>query len=667
MLKKVLSLTLVCSILFSIFSPNKVIADSNLEEKTYIVISDDGMSTIVETAKLTEYEAETLKSEDDVCIVEEESFVYGLTNDDSSFSDKESHEKIAISKDSDECDSEWNFDMINSKILTVTPDITSDITSGSAIEVNSVTGSAIKVAVIDSGVDWSEDIDVYCRKDFISDDNDEMFVLFEDIYGHGTSVAGIIAAKDNNIGITGINPNVELYSARVLDENCMSPISRVIESIYWAIDQNVNIINISFGTRTDSEALHKAIQDAYHANILIVAAAGNKDIIEYPAAYDEVMSVGSVDTYGEVSEASAKGEELDIVAPGEQIRSTGAFDGTTVLSGTSMSAPHVTGVASVLWQIDPNVSNEFIRQLINYSANLYGDRDEYGNGLVDLGFALEQYDSFKELYTAGPETSNFSYNNELETNNSPIPIFEDIDYVTGSWVGTDHESFVTLLNVNLTMNELKILKLGAIYQDKVVSGLKGMDSYPLYHGYYLNDSNYLASYVYLTKVANNGGGTTTYNYAPTSMKNVFSSTQVNGVNYTSIDPLIKDQSYRKLFIWGMAIHQATDIFAHSAYTYNNTEGKYMRITHSPESNPAADNPNICASRINAAKQVAKNSLSHLSNNSDGWVIDFALSSTYYDGSYYLYKINTFATAINQSDSSLNKVDLVYNQTKYEIK
>lgn len=85
-------------------------------------------------------------------------------------------------------------------------------------------GQKVKVAIIDSGIDYTSDIDVYLRKNFIPGE-DEISVIYEDITGHGTSVAGIIAAKDNEDGITGINPNVELYSARVLDKNLSAPIS----------------------------------------------------------------------------------------------------------------------------------------------------------------------------------------------------------------------------------------------------------------------------------------------------------------------------------------------------------------------------------------------------------------------------------------------------------
>lgn len=120
----------------------------------------------------------------------------------------------------------------------------------------------------------------------------------------------------------------------------------------------------------------------------------------------------------------------------------------------------------------------------------------------------------------------------------------------------------------------------------------------------------------------------------------------------------------------MALHQATDIFAHSAYAYNGS--KYIRVKHSAvfgDSGYDADKTNVIPARFPAAKQVAKNAIAHYFTNTPGTVGDFALSSTYYDSSFYLYQMNTFASAVNASNSALNKVDLAYNvnSSKYEIK
>lgn len=131
----------------------------------------------------------------------------------------------------------------------------------------------IKIAIIDSGIDYNESINVVERRNFL--DND-VLPLYEDNTGHGTAIAGIIASDGRNSTIKGINPNVEIYSARVLDNNNKAPVSRIVEAIYWAIDRDVNIINMSFGTKKYSEVLHKAVKAAKEKGILMFAAAGNE-------------------------------------------------------------------------------------------------------------------------------------------------------------------------------------------------------------------------------------------------------------------------------------------------------------------------------------------------------------------------------------------------------
>lgn len=299
--------------------------------------------------------------------------------------------------------------------------------------------------------------------------------LFEDTSGHGTSIAGIIAAKDNEKGIMGINQNVEIYSARVLDDYNMAPISRVVEGIYWAIENNVNIISLSFGTSTDSAVLKKAIEDATNKGILIIAAAGNcgqNKKVEYPAAYEEVMAVGAVDANGNVSEYCSIGEELDILAPGDNIKSTGSFEGVMVSSGTSMAVPHVVGVATSLWEKDLDSSCDFVKELIKVSANKHVDDTECG--VVDMEYALSIYDDFKKIYRKG-YTKNTRKKAEEELNNdSELQTFDnEIEYVNGSWHDSDHEDIAAkgTKYVDLTANQIKIVKKGARFPDIQFLGL----------------------------------------------------------------------------------------------------------------------------------------------------------------------------------------------------
>ena len=119
----------------------------------------------------------------------------------------------------------------------------------------------VKVALLDSGVDLFNDIEVKESINLLPGE-EEVLPLFWDTSGHGTSIAGVLAAQDNKEGITGIDPDIELYSARVLDNNKTAPISRIVEAVYWAMEKDVDIISISFGTTQYSEALEIAIKEA---------------------------------------------------------------------------------------------------------------------------------------------------------------------------------------------------------------------------------------------------------------------------------------------------------------------------------------------------------------------------------------------------------------------
>ena len=176
--------------------------------------------------------------------------------------------------------------------------------------------------------------------------------------------------------------------------------SRVVEAIYMAVDQGVNIINMSFGLSAYSETLEQAIHTAEENGILMIAAAGNTgdEGVLYPAAFDGVMAVGAVDKNGTIEEYSAKGKEVEIVAPGELVKTTGFLGSEDVISGTSLAAPQVAAVASLIWQKDLTVSADFVRGLLDESANLYGKCDLYGYGLVDAKYALQHYNEYKRKY-----------------------------------------------------------------------------------------------------------------------------------------------------------------------------------------------------------------------------------------------------------------------------
>lgn len=361
----------------------------------------------------------------------------------------------------------------------------------------------IKVAVLDSGLDYDEDIPYVCREDFLGEK--ELHTLYQDYTGHGTSVAGLICAKGNDSRITGIAANVDLYAARILDEKNEAPVSRVVKAVQWAMEQKVNIIHMSFGTKEYSQELYDVIKQAYNKNILIIASAGNtgtaqedESTVEYPAAFPDVIAVGATNTQNKKTEISASGEELDIVAPGDQILTAGSFGGVMVEEGTSMAAAQVTGIAAVLWGRYPDKSNQFIRELLVNSANSTAVTGDCGNGIADYEKAKNNYSkmnvSYQKLRRAGKSDryAAKSAGAGLARNTEKVETHREVNYVNGAWKEEKHRSFVK----GFKKENIKIVKEGAVAPDKVTK-MESYKKHPCFHG----GGNYLANTQYLYAIA----------------------------------------------------------------------------------------------------------------------------------------------------------------------
>jgi len=214
-------------------------------------------------------------------------------------------------------------------------------------------GAGINVAVLDSGIDNDhEDLNVAGGVNFVAkkirgkwrvDPN-----AWDDDNGHGTHVAGTIAAKDNELGVVGVAPDVNLFAVKVLDKNGEGYYSDVIAGIQWSIDNGMDVISMSLGGPDDA-ALHAVCDAAYAAGIVIVAATGNEwGAVIYPAAYDSVIAVAATDINDAVPGWSNYGPEVDVAAPGVDILSTYKGGGYALSDGTSMATPHVSGAVALL-------------------------------------------------------------------------------------------------------------------------------------------------------------------------------------------------------------------------------------------------------------------------------------------------------------------------------
>ncbi|MGZ0879991.1 S8 family peptidase [Priestia megaterium] len=246
------------------------------------------------------------------------------------------------------------------------------------------TGKGIKIAVLDSGIDVNHpDLNIKGVVSFLPNSKPSI-----DKTGHGTHVAGIIGAQDNQIGITGVAPDSEIYGLKVLNGSDIGKNSALLSAIEWCIDSDIDIIHMSFSSKKFSQAVSTAVGVAYKKNILMVASAGNegiylKESISYPGAYNEVIAVGSVNSQGKRSIFSSVGKQLEVMALGEGVYSTEPNNKYGKRDGTSMAAPYVTGVCALLKQKYRNLSNEEIRNRLRNTAIPLGDKFLYGNGLVN--------------------------------------------------------------------------------------------------------------------------------------------------------------------------------------------------------------------------------------------------------------------------------------------
>jgi len=243
----------------------------------------------------------------------------------------------------------------------------------------------VKVAILDSGIDLSHpDLKVAGGVNEI-----EPGKSYNDDRGHGTHVAGIVAALANGRGIVGVAPDARLYAVKVIDKNGEVWVSDVIDGLQWSVTNGMRVANMSFGSSQDSRALRRAVTRAYSAGLLMVASAGNAgpapNSVHYPAAYPEVLAVSALDRSDHIAPWSSVDPQIALAAPGVDIYSTYLGGGYATLSGTSMAAPHVTGVAALRLRLHPDESPADVAEALKKSADRLPGLtcDQQGAGRVD--------------------------------------------------------------------------------------------------------------------------------------------------------------------------------------------------------------------------------------------------------------------------------------------
>ena len=277
-----------------------------------------------------------------------------------------------------------------------------DITNVPEVWNQNITGNGIVVAVVDTGVDYNHPdldgniwrnpgeiagngidddrngyIDDIRGWDFVSGDNNPMDLDWD---GHGTHVAGVIAAERNNFGITGVAYNAKIMPVRVLDTFGDGSLNNIAAGIRYAADNGANVINLSLKKDDDTfNQLTNAIQYANNKGSVVVMAAGNSGGIQpvYPAINADRwgIAVGSIDVRGRMDDSSNRSgfTPLDyLVAPGVDIFSTTPGNDYEIQSGTSLAAPQVAGVAALVLNANPTLTPAQVEYILTTTANRNG-------------------------------------------------------------------------------------------------------------------------------------------------------------------------------------------------------------------------------------------------------------------------------------------------------
>ena len=255
---------------------------------------------------------------------------------------------------------------------------------------NNLKGKGINIAVLDTGISTHSDLNIAGGVSTVDYTNS-----YDDDHGHGTHVAGIIASKDNGIGTTGVASEADIYSVKVQDSTGKGDLMDIIEGIDWAIKNDMDMMNMSFGTDRHSATLKAKINEAVSKGMIVVASSGNTgdSKMMYPANYDNVIAVGATDQNNNLASFSARGPALDIVAPGVEIASTHIDDKYAIGSGTSQAAPYVTGMLALYMEKYPNKSaKELTQMLYNHALDLgeIGKDPFYGYGLVQYPLSVQE-------------------------------------------------------------------------------------------------------------------------------------------------------------------------------------------------------------------------------------------------------------------------------------
>lgn len=258
---------------------------------------------------------------------------------------------------------------------------------------NGYTGKGVKIAILDTGISAHSELNIAGGVSEVG-----YTQSYADDNGHGTFVAGVIGAQSNGKGLVGEAPDAQIYAVKILDSQGNGSTEDLAKGIDWAIQNHMDIVNMSIAFPEDSPAVEQVLASADQNGILLIAAAGNKgtadaatDTVQYPAKSSHVIAVAAIDDNLQRADFSSSGTEIELTAPGVDIVSTSSNGKYELRSGTSVAAPFVTGMAAILKQAYPDSTNTQIRQALDQGSidlGATGKDNLYGNGMISFQHLL---------------------------------------------------------------------------------------------------------------------------------------------------------------------------------------------------------------------------------------------------------------------------------------
>ncbi|AIE86746.1 S8 family peptidase [Fimbriimonas ginsengisoli] len=380
--------------------------------------------------------------------------------------------------------------------------------------------SSVKIAIIDTGVDYNhEDLagKVIKGKDFVNNDDDPM-----DDNGHGTHCSGIAAAKTNNgVGVAGIGFNCTILAEKVLGANGSGSVDGIAKAIVDATDRGVDVISMSIGG-PDSQPEHDAIDAAWNKGIVVVAAAGNSNTNSksYPGAYENAIGVGASDQNDKKADFSNFGADwVDVAAPGVDILSSLPGNKYGLESGTSMACPLVAGLVGLMKSYGPNTSGADLRKILEANTDNIGTWIAKGriNAFKALSAIIKPVESEFNVKTIGVYA-----NQGTNLTGSPAALAKaDVNTVTLSSTNQPNVGTVAALTTGLlfTADPAKVRSSSMLIEGSTLQGVTLQ--------VYLRNFN-TGAYD-LVKAFSATGASQTFEFPLTKLSSYVSGTTVNAI------------------------------------------------------------------------------------------------------------------------------------------